>query len=84
MKVAVIIPAHNEEEHIKFTLDSLLAQTHLPESIIVVDDNSTDKTAEIVNSYDSEIIQLVKSASQAENVPGAKVIRAFNKGLSKY
>jgi glycosyltransferase involved in cell wall biosynthesis len=82
MKVAIIIPAYNEERFIQRTLDSLLAQTHLPDKIIVVDDNSNDSTAAIVESYNSALIRLVKNHSQAENVPGAKVIRAFKKGLS--
>ncbi|ARN77216.1 glycosyl transferase family 2 [Nonlabens spongiae] len=81
MKIAIIIPAYNEEQFIGKTLDSLLAQTLLPEKIVVVDDNSTDRTAKIVESYDSEIIMLVKNQSENKSMPGAKIVRAFNKGL---
>ncbi len=81
MKFAIIIPAYNEEHFIGKTLDSLLAQTLLPNRIVVVDDNSTDRTAEIVRSYDSEIITLVNNRSENKSMPGAKIVRAFNKGL---
>lgn len=81
MKIAIIIPAYNEEEFIGQTLDSLLSQTLLPEKIVVVDDNSTDRTAQIVKSYASEIISLVKNLSENKSMPGAKIVRAFNKGL---
>ena len=81
MKIAIIIPAYNEEQFIGKTLDSLLAQTLLPKKIVVVDDNSTDRTAEIVESYDSEIIKLVKNQSENKSMPGAKIVRAFNKGI---
>jgi glycosyltransferase involved in cell wall biosynthesis len=81
MKIAIIIPAYNEQAFIKLTLKSLLQQTLLPASIIVVDDNSTDRTFEIASSFPSPIVQVITSISQAAHVPGAKVIRAFNQGL---
>ena len=51
MNYQIIIPAYNEEQFIGLTLDSLVNQTILPSKIIVVDDNSTDATSEIVQSY---------------------------------
>ena len=51
MKYVLITPAHNEEKFITKTLDSMAAQTLLPERWIIVDDGSTDRTAEIVESY---------------------------------
>ena len=49
MNIGIIIPAYNEAESIGVTLQSLLNQTYLPYQIIVVDDGSTDTTAEVVN-----------------------------------
>lgn len=52
-KISVIVPARNEEAHIGDCIKSLLAQ-HYPEGlleIIVVDDHSTDRTAEIIQSF---------------------------------
>lgn len=51
--VSVIVPARNEENHIVACLESLLQQTYPNElyEIIVVDDHSTDRTAEIVKEF---------------------------------
>ncbi|NOT50988.1 MAG: glycosyltransferase [Chitinophagaceae bacterium] len=60
-KISVIIPARNEEENIGALLDSLQKQTYPGElfEIIVVDDNSSDQTANIVRQYPSiKLIQL--------------------------
>lgn len=82
MNFYIIIPAHNEEQFISLTLDSLLNQTVLPNKIIVVNDNSTDKTAEIVLAYaeKNQFISLVEKKSDAIHLPGSKVIQAFHEG----
>jgi glycosyltransferase involved in cell wall biosynthesis len=82
MKYYIVIPAHNEAEFIGLTLDSLITQTVLPNKIVVVNDNSTDATAEIVNQYaaNHQNILLVNKASTAVHMPGSKVIQAFLSG----
>ncbi|MBG6187988.1 glycosyltransferase family 2 protein [Flavobacterium sp. CAN_S2] len=83
MNYYIVIPAHNEEAFIALTLDSLISQTVLPKKVVVVNDNSTDKTAEIVTSYANEnpFITLVNKTSEAIHLPGSKVIQAFQKGF---
>jgi glycosyltransferase involved in cell wall biosynthesis len=82
MKYYIIIPAYNEEAFITLTLQSLVAQTVLPSKIIVVNDNSTDKTEEIVSSFSEKFpfITLVNKKSDAIHLPGSKVIQAFHEG----
>lgn len=83
MNYYIIIPAHNEEAFIGLTLQSLLEQTVLPSKIVVVNDNSTDKTGEIVMAFAEKnpTITLINKTSEAIHLPGSKVIQAFQKGL---
>ncbi len=83
MKYYIVIPAHNEQEYIGLTLQSLISQTVLPKKVVVVNDNSTDKTEEIVLNYAKEnpYISLVNKTSSAIHLPGSKVIQAFHKGF---
>jgi len=78
----IIIPAHNEEACIKQTLDSLATQTLLPKQVIVVNDNSTDVTQQIVEEFTSKYpwISLVNTTSSDKHLPGSKIIHAFYKG----
>lgn len=57
-KVSVVIPAYNEEKYINHCLESLssLDYTNLDVQIIVVDNGSYDKTREIAQKYNAEII----------------------------
>lgn len=82
MNYYIVIPAHNEEAFIALTLNSLISQTVLPEKVVVVNDNSTDKTAEIVADFAKQnpFITLVNKTSEAMHLPGSKVIQAFHKG----
>ncbi len=83
MNFYIVIPAHNEEAFISLTLQSLISQTLLPKKIVIVNDNSTDKTAEIVLAFAKEnpFITLVNKTSSAIHLPGSKVIQAFHKGF---
>lgn len=79
----IVIPSHNEESLISLTLQSLVEQTVLPTKIVVVNDNSTDNTAEIVLKFAEKFpfISLVNKTSEAIHLPGSKVIQAFQKGF---
>lgn len=79
----IIIPAYNEEKFIAQTLQSLVEQTVLPKKIVIVNDNSTDKTEEIILAFAKKypFIHLVNKKSNAVHLPGSKVINAFNEGL---
>lgn len=83
MKYYIVIPTYNEEKFITLTLQTLVEQTVLPKKIVVVNDNSTDKTEEIVSAFakNYSFISLVNKTSEAIHLPGSKVIQAFQKGL---
>lgn len=52
--VSVITPCYNGEKYVKYLFDSLLAQTYKNLEIIFVNDGSTDKTEEVVYSYQEQ------------------------------
>ena len=82
MRYYIIIPTYNEEKFISLTLQSLVEQTILPAKVVVVNDNSTDKTPEIVSEFASKypFITLVNKKSDTIHLPGSKVIQAFHEG----
>ena len=49
--ITIIIAAHNMEKYIEEALDSILAQTYKNYELILVDDGSTDKTFNIMQTY---------------------------------
>jgi|SRR5690554_975446 len=83
MKFCIVIPAHNEDTYIKQTLASLVSQTLLPKQVVVVNDNSTDNTKDLVEKFTSKYhwISLVNSTSSNKHLPGSKIINAFYKGF---
>jgi glycosyltransferase involved in cell wall biosynthesis len=84
LNIYIIIPAHNEEDYIGKTLESLVSQTLLPKQLVIVNDNSTDKTQSISEDYASKYpwISVLNSKSSEAHLPGSKIINAFNKGLN--
>ncbi|SEL49762.1 Glycosyl transferase family 2 [Maribacter orientalis] len=84
MDYYIVIPIHNEEAYLESTLNSILGQTLLPKKVILVNDNSTDSTETIINSFSSKhsIFQKLNIISTTQHMPGSKVINAFNKGFN--
>ncbi len=84
MKYVLITAARNEESFIKKTLDSVVTQTVLPERWIIVDDGSTDRTAEIVESYAKRHpwIQLLRRPRRLDRNFAGKV-QAVTAGLDQ-
>ncbi len=83
LKIYIVIPAHNEENNIGRTLQSLVDQSSRPTKIVVVNDNSSDNTAEIVDSFTQKhsFISLINTTSSGVHLPGSKIINAFKEGL---
>lgn len=74
----IIVPAHNEEKIIESTLQYLLQKVD-PNDILVVADNCSDKTAEIVRGNNIEVLQRVNSELRGKGYTLAYAVRYLNK-----
>ena len=83
MKFCIVIPAYNEQDTIRLTLQSLVNQTLLPTKLVVVNDNSSDNTGAIIKEYVQNYnwISSVETNASNEHQPGAKVMEAFYYGI---
>jgi len=75
MSVGVIIPVRDGERYLAEALDSVLAQTHAPQDVVVIDDGSRDRTAAVATQYAPR----VRCVSQAAAGIGA----ARNRGAAE-
>lgn len=63
MKLSVIIPAYNREQTIRCTIDSVLSTGLDSLEIVVVDDGSTDRTADVIREFGSRVRYLFQTNS---------------------
>jgi glycosyltransferase involved in cell wall biosynthesis len=63
MKVSAVIPVFNRREYVQRAIDSVLAQTVPVDEIIVVDDGSTDGSAELVEARYGNCVRVVRQAN---------------------
>lgn len=74
-KITVVIPLFNKAPHIRRALDSVLAQTRLPDEVIVIDDGSTDGGGKLVENIDNCRFRLICQENQGESA-------ARNRGIA--
>ena len=75
-KISVIMPAYNAETYIAEAIDSILHQTFPDFELIIINDHSQDRTAQIIRScQDPRILYL-------ENGENLGVAKALNRGLA--
>ena len=80
-EISVIVPVYNEEKTIKLVLDELENINEVNE-IIVIDDNSVDKTVEIIEGFISSKIIFIQNRSNLGK--GATIRQAFPHLISNY
>jgi len=84
LRYVLITPSRNEARFIEKTLESVVGQTVLPLKWVIVNDGSTDATAEILAKYTARCswIEVVNRPARKERHFAAKV-EAFNAGLER-
>jgi len=68
--VVALIPAHNEERSIGATVEALLAQTRVPDRIIVIADNCSDSTAAVASSYQHPSLTVTRTVNNRDKKCG--------------
>jgi len=82
--ISVIIPAHNEEQHIGACIESLLSQTVPVDEIIVVVNGSSDRTSSIAKKYkkvkvlETEVSGLINARNIGFNIAKSITIARLN------
>lgn len=74
--VSIVLPTYNRAHVLPHAIKSILSQSYPHLELIVVDDNSKDNTAEVVQSFDDPRIRYYR------NDPNLKLPRALNRGFS--
>ena len=68
--LTILIPAHNEEKFIKETLEAIKNLNYQKFEVIVIDDNSSDRTSDVVEEYlkyeNFHLIKLLKNVGKAK------------------
>jgi glycosyltransferase involved in cell wall biosynthesis len=80
-RVAAVIPARNEENFIGKTLAALFDQYTRPDKVIIVNDGSTDRTADIASAAGAKVVDM---PDRGYNVHGTPVLAGvINRGLQE-
>src|ERR1700676_5654011 len=81
-KYVVISPVRDEEGYLRFTIESMLAQTVRPSEWIIVNDGSTDRTASIIDEFAARHswIRPLHRQNRGFRKAGGGVVEAFNDG----
>jgi biofilm PGA synthesis N-glycosyltransferase PgaC len=83
--ILVISPCRDEEDYMRHTLDSMVAQTARPRLWVVVDDGSTDGTPQILADYAAkhDWIRVIAKPNRGKRAVGPGVMEAFYHGLDQ-
>ncbi|MGL5069406.1 MAG: glycosyltransferase family 2 protein [Sarcina sp.] len=70
-KLTILVPAHNEEDKIEKTLESIFRQKQQAHKIVIICDNCTDKTEKILEKYKNENFEIFKTLDNKGKKAGA-------------
>jgi len=74
-KISVLMPVYNCENYLKEAVDSILNQTFTDFELLLINDGSTDKSEDVILSYDDSRIRYIK------NEKNLGLIKTLNKGI---
>jgi len=68
MTVSVFITSYNQKDLLREAIDSVLAQTRMPDEIVIADDKSTDGSRQLIQDYAAAHPNLIRPLLQDRNV----------------
>jgi glycosyltransferase involved in cell wall biosynthesis len=74
-KISVIMPVYNGAKYLRPAIDSIIGQTFTDFEFIIINDGSTDSSAEIIKSYGDERLAIIEQQNQG-------VTKSLNNGLA--
>lgn len=74
-RVTVLMPVYNGEKYLREAMESILGQTYTDFEFLIINDGSTDRSVEIIESYPDARIRLV------HNEKNINLIATLNKGI---
>jgi glycosyltransferase involved in cell wall biosynthesis len=74
-KISVLLPVYNAEPYLAETIDSVLAQTFSDFELIIINDGSTDRSADIIRSYSDKRIRFIEQQNMGLSA-------TLNKGIA--
>ncbi len=74
-RVSVVVTAYNAAAYLGAAIESVLAQSRPADEIVVIDDGSTDATAEVARRYESHGVRLIQQPNQGAGAARNRGIR---------
>jgi glycosyltransferase involved in cell wall biosynthesis len=74
-RISIVVATHNASQHLASTIDSILSQQHGLFEAIFIDAESTDRTLEIIRSYEDSRIRI-------QSVPTNNLFEMINRGIA--
>lgn len=74
LTISIVIPAYNEEDHIRSCLEALSHQTVQPLEVLLIDNNSSDQTVQIAREF--AFVRVIKESKQG-------IVHARNCGFNE-
>jgi poly-beta-1,6-N-acetyl-D-glucosamine synthase len=88
MRIAVVVPFHNEERYLPALLESLASQSRPPDELLLVDDGSTDSSPRIASEFADRhpYVRLARRPPRdpgPDRLAGGSAVRAFAWGVER-
>lgn len=83
-QISVIVPVYNAERWLKRCIDSILNQTYTNLEILLIDDGSTDASAQVCDEYESKDVRVIAIHQENYGISGPATYGLFRWIVAKF